>query len=160
MQSFNSYDTLLGTVVTHKRDRKVAVAAGFGVFQRLVQVAFTLLLMPLVLRALGPAHFGIWGAAASLAWLSGLADIGVGTALVTLVAQAMARDEVDEARTQIAGALGVGSLLAALMLCLTLVAWITVPAIVMVACTVAITAIAKPATSAPSHQLRFKFLIM
>src|SRR5579864_2932012 len=111
-------------MVDHKRDRKVVAAASFGVFQRLVQIACTLLLMPLLLRALGPPHFGIWGAAASLAWLSGLADIGVGTALVTLVAQAMARDEVDEARNQIAGALGVGGLLAGIMLCLAFGAWI------------------------------------
>src|SRR5438045_9376246 len=106
-----------GTMGAHKRDRKVLAAAGFGVFQRLVQVACTLLLMPLVLGALGPAHFGIWGAAASLAWLSGLAGIGVGTALVTLVAQEVARDDMDEAGTQIAGALGVGSRVAASILC-------------------------------------------
>jgi O-antigen/teichoic acid export membrane protein len=111
-------------MTSHKRDQKVVAAAGSGVFQRLVQIGCTLLLMPLVLRTLGPADFGKWGAAASLAWLSGLVDIGIGTALVTLVAQSMARDQVEEARTQIAGALGVGSGLAAIMLCLALIAWI------------------------------------
>jgi O-antigen/teichoic acid export membrane protein len=100
----------------HGRNRRVVVSASVGIFQRLVQVGSTLVLMPLLLRALGPAKFGIWGAAASLAWLSGLVDIGTGTALVTLVARSSALERADQARRHIAGALSIGSGLAGLML--------------------------------------------
>jgi O-antigen/teichoic acid export membrane protein len=109
----------------HKRNRRVVVSAGVGIFQRLVQVGSTLVLMPLLLRVLGPAKFGVWGAAASLAWLSGLVDIGTGTALVTLVARSSALDRAEQARRHIAGALGIGSWLAGLTFLAALVASIS-----------------------------------
>jgi O-antigen/teichoic acid export membrane protein len=86
------------------------------VVQRLLQAASTLLIMPLLIKSLGPAQFGVWGAAASLAWLAGLVDLGVGAALVTLVAEATARNREDDARQHVTGALVVGSGLAALAL--------------------------------------------
>jgi O-antigen/teichoic acid export membrane protein len=103
-------------VLDHKRNRRVVVSSSVGLFQRLVQVGSTLLVMPLLLRVLGPAKFGIWGAAASLAWLSGLIDIGTGTALVTLVARSSAIDRDEQARHHISGALSIGSGLAGLLL--------------------------------------------
>jgi O-antigen/teichoic acid export membrane protein len=99
-------------MLKHRRNRRIVVSAGVGGLQRLVQVASTLLLMPVMLHALGPGRFGVWGAAASLAWLSGLVDIGTGSALVTLVARALAHEQEDEARRHIAGALTLGVSLA------------------------------------------------
>ncbi len=112
------------TMQVHKRNRKIVAAAGFGAFQRLVQVGCTLLVMPFLLRALGAAKFGIWGAAASLAWMSVLADIGTGFALVTLVARSLARNQVGEARSQITGALTIGGGLSGLMLMAASLVWI------------------------------------
>src|SRR5512146_1071912 len=91
-----------------------------GLFQRIVQGVTTLIVMPLLLHALGPARFGIWGAAASLAWLTSLLDIGSGSALVTLVARSSAADNHERTRQHIAGALTFGCGLAALMLLLAL----------------------------------------
>jgi O-antigen/teichoic acid export membrane protein len=123
-----SVPTRLGQAVkallSHKRNRRVVLSASAGLFQRLVQVGSTLVLMPLLLRVLGPAKFGVWGAAASLAWLSGLVDMGTGTALVTMVARSSAFDRAQQARRHIAGALGIGSGLAGLMLLATFVATI------------------------------------
>jgi O-antigen/teichoic acid export membrane protein len=99
-----------------KRNRRVVISGGVGIFQRLVQVGSTLVVMPLLLRVLGPAQFGIWGAAASLAWLSSLVDLGMGTALVTLVARSSAGESTEQARRHIAGALSMGSGLAGLTL--------------------------------------------
>ncbi len=98
------------------RNRRIVYAAGAGVFQRIAQAACTLLVMPLVLHALGQADFGVWGAAASLAWLAGLVDIGIGSALVTAVAEAKALHRDEDARHQVAGALAAGCGLAALIL--------------------------------------------
>lgn len=100
----------------HKRERRFMLAAGAGVFQRLVQVASTLVLMPLLLRVLGVAQFGVWGSASSLAWFSGLVDIGIGTALVTLVARSIAAGKPEEARMHLTGALTFGCAIAAAML--------------------------------------------
>ena len=110
-------------MLVHKRNRRIVASASFGVFQRLVQIGCTLLLMPLLLRALGAAHFGVWGAAASLAWLGGLVDIGTGSALVTIVARALALNDVREARDQITGALTIGSCVAGVMLLSAFVAF-------------------------------------
>jgi O-antigen/teichoic acid export membrane protein len=87
----------------------------------LVQIASTLVLMPLLLRVLGVAQFGVWGSASSLAWFSGLVDIGIGTALVTLVARSVAAGNQEEARMHLTGALSFGSGIAALMLAATVV---------------------------------------
>jgi O-antigen/teichoic acid export membrane protein len=106
-----------------RRNRRVVASAGFGVFQRLVQVGCTLLLMPALLRALGEAQFGVWGAAASLAWMIGLVDIGTGSALVSLVARSMAHDNVEAARNEITGALTIGSCVACLFLAAASIAW-------------------------------------
>jgi O-antigen/teichoic acid export membrane protein len=109
-------------ILGYKRNRRIVFSAGAGVFQRLVQVVATLIVMPLLIRVLGPAQFGVWGAAASLAWLTGLLDIGTGAALVTLVARSSAVDNAGEARRHIASALVIGSGLAILMLLTALVA--------------------------------------
>jgi len=98
----------------HKRNRIILVSAGAGVSQRIMQVISTLLLMPLLLRALGPAQFGIWGAAASLAWLACFVDIGTGAALVTLIAKAVALHDTAAARRYVTGTLGFGCGLAGL----------------------------------------------
>jgi O-antigen/teichoic acid export membrane protein len=111
-------------MLAHKRNRRIVAAAGFGGFSRLVQVASTLLVMPFLLRALGPAKFGIWGAAASLAWMSGVADIGTGFALVTLVARSLAHNQAGKARRHITGALTIGGGLSGLMLMVAWMAWI------------------------------------
>lgn len=108
-------------MLRRRRDRRIVAAAGAGVFQRLVQVASTLVLMPLLLRVLGPAQFGVWGAAASLAWLASLLDIGTGAALVTLVARSTALN-TDDAQRHLAGALSIGTGLALLMLITALLA--------------------------------------
>ena len=108
-------DGTIKAALGHKRNRRVIASASVGVFQRLVQLGSTLMLMPLLLRVLGPAKFGIWGAAASLAWLSGLVDIGTGTALVTLVARSSALASVEQARRHIAGALSIGAMLTGFM---------------------------------------------
>jgi O-antigen/teichoic acid export membrane protein len=109
-----------------KRERRFLAAAGAGVLQRLVQIACTLILMPKLLTVLGVADFGIWGSASSLAWFSGLVDIGIGAALVTLVARSLAAGHADAARAQLAGALTVGTAIGlALLVCAVLLFAVT-----------------------------------
>jgi O-antigen/teichoic acid export membrane protein len=91
--------------------------------QRLFQAASAIVTLPPLIKVLGPAHFGVWGAAVSLVWLAGLVDLGVGGALVTLVAEAAALGRKDDARRHVTGALVVGSGLASLIL---MAAWVSV----------------------------------
>ena len=100
------------------RNRRIIASSSLGIFQRIVQVVCTILVMPAMLRALGPAQFGIWGAAASVAWFAGLADIGTGAALVTLVARRSASDGLEACRRYLAGALTLGFVIAGLIICM------------------------------------------
>ncbi|MGA9528293.1 MAG: lipopolysaccharide biosynthesis protein [Terriglobales bacterium] len=125
ISSSKGIDHSVETGPVRERNRRVVVSGGVGIFQRLVQVGSTLVVMPLLLRVLGPTRFGIWGATASLAWLSGLVDIGMGTALVTLVARSSAPEHTERARRHIAGALSAGSGVAGLLLLMAFVVLIS-----------------------------------
>jgi O-antigen/teichoic acid export membrane protein len=96
-------------------------SASTAALQRLVLIGSTLLLTPLLLRVLGPAQFGIWGAAASLGWLGGLADLGTGSALVTLVSRSTTANRNDEARQHIESAITIAGALGSLVIVSSLV---------------------------------------
>lgn len=83
-------------------------------------MAGALITMPLVLHALGQEGFGVWAAAAAIAWMTTMVDWGVGNALLTAVARARARDDGSDARRHVAGALRLGFLIGALELVLGL----------------------------------------
>jgi O-antigen/teichoic acid export membrane protein len=82
------------------RNRRILLASSAGVFQRIAQLAAALITLPLVLHALGVAGFGVWGAATSLAWLTGIVDFGLGAALVTAIPRALAAGPAGQAQAQ------------------------------------------------------------
>lgn len=73
--------------------------------QRIAQLISALITLPLALHVLGVAGFGVWAAATSLAWLSGMLDLGLGSALITLVPKAMSSGRREEAQGHVAAAL-------------------------------------------------------
>ena len=83
----------------------MALAAAAGVAQRSVAIVGTFLMFPQVLHVLGTNQFGVWGAATSLSMLVAIADFGVGSAIMTLVAHAIASDERDKPREYFTAAL-------------------------------------------------------
>lgn len=101
-------------MATAERTKKLMVSSTVGIVQRLLQVVGTLVTMPLVLHSLGTEQFGVWGAAASIAWMGGMVDFGLGSNLLTAVASAVARGKPEEARDRISAGLG-------LSLCLTVI---------------------------------------
>lgn len=101
--------------MSKERNRRAILSAGVGVSQRMVQFIGTLLTMPLVLLTLGQEQFGVWSAATSVAWLSGLADFGISVALIMLVGKAIAHGQIDHARQQIESALKLGTIFAILV---------------------------------------------
>lgn len=107
-RSWPGVDRIAGLLPAHRRSRRILLASSAGVIQRIVQIASALIIVPLLLKALGPDRFGIWGAAASLAWLNGMLDLGFGPALITMVGEATACGRESEARRYITGALLMG----------------------------------------------------
>jgi O-antigen/teichoic acid export membrane protein len=87
-----------------ERNRRVVLAAAAGVAQRSVAVVGTFMMFPQVLHALGTNQFGVWGATTSLSMLVAVADFGVGSAIMTLVAHAIASEEFDKPREYFAAA--------------------------------------------------------
>ena len=73
-----------------RRGRQAAFSSFAGVAQRLLQIAGTLIVMPMVLLAVGSEGFGVWAVAASFFWMTVVVDFGVGQALLTSVAQHIA----------------------------------------------------------------------
>jgi len=87
------------------RNRRVVLAAVAGVTQRSIAIIGTFLMLPQVLHALGTNQFGVWGAVTSLSMLVVIADFGVGPAILTLVAHAIASEELDKPRDYFTAAL-------------------------------------------------------
>ena len=73
---------------TTPRNRRILLSGAAGVTQRLVQLATSLITLPLVLHRLGDSGFGVWGAETSLAWAGAMLDLGLGGALITLLPRA------------------------------------------------------------------------
>lgn len=90
-------------------------ASGVGFVQRIAQIATTVVTLPLVLHALGVYGFGIWGAATSLAWLSGILDFGLGSALITLIPRTIATGQNELTREHVAAALICGCILSVIV---------------------------------------------
>jgi O-antigen/teichoic acid export membrane protein len=97
-----------------ERNRRIWLGAATGLVQRAAQLLSTLITFPLVLHALGIAGFGIWAASSSLGWLAGVVDLGLGSALLTLLPASFATDGGVAAQRHVSAALSAGMGLALL----------------------------------------------
>jgi O-antigen/teichoic acid export membrane protein len=84
------------------RVRQMFRASGAAFVQRIAQLVTTVVTVPLVLHTLGVAGFGVWGAATSVAWLSSVVDLGIGSALLTLLPRALASENAHTVRSYVA----------------------------------------------------------
>lgn len=98
--------------IGRRRTGRAAFSSLSGLAQRLLQVASTLLIMPMTLHAIGRESFGIWAAAASVLWMVAALDLGVGQALLGRVARSLARGDADDARRDIGAAFALSLVLA------------------------------------------------
>jgi O-antigen/teichoic acid export membrane protein len=106
----------LSVLMIKPRNISILRSSIAGVVQRFAQLLSSLITLPLTLHCLGVAGFGIWGAATSLAWLSGLLTLGFGSALVTLIPRGLATGQTAENRGYVTAALYGGATLSALLL--------------------------------------------
>lgn len=87
------------------RNRRIMLSSGAGILLRASQLLTSLITLPVLLHSLGLAGFGVWSAATSIAWLSYMLDLGLGSALVTLLPKCVADGAMDQARAYISAAL-------------------------------------------------------
>ncbi|MDE8343796.1 MAG: hypothetical protein POG24_08255, partial [Acidocella sp.] len=95
-----------------------------GLLQKFAQLFSSLITLPVVLHCVGVTGFGVWGAATSLAWLSGLFALGLGGALVTLIPRGLVAGQTAENRGYVTASLQASTALAATLLLGCLAAWL------------------------------------
>jgi O-antigen/teichoic acid export membrane protein len=105
------------------RGRRIVLSMVTGLPAFGLQVVGGLLLVTLAWRALGADGFGLWSAITAFAPIIALGDLGVGNALVSVVASAMGRDDGLAARRVVAMAIVVSMTAALLLTALLLVAY-------------------------------------
>lgn len=99
-----------------ERNRRILFASGVGVGQRIAQLVASVIMLPVLIHELGVSDFGVWGAATSLAWLSGMLDLGIGSSLLTLLPKSIVAGRPEDARQQVTAALFGGCALALIVL--------------------------------------------
>jgi O-antigen/teichoic acid export membrane protein len=103
------------------RGRRIVLSMLTGLPAFGLQVVGGLLLVTLAWRALGPEGFGLWSAITALAPMIALGDLGVGNALISIVASALGRDDEPAARRAVAMAIALATIAAVL---LSVVLWV------------------------------------
>ncbi|HEX8984137.1 MAG TPA: hypothetical protein VF767_01845, partial [Bryobacteraceae bacterium] len=94
------------------RDRRAWRTTQVSLAARAINYTARLVSIPLALRLLGPAPYGLWLTAGSLiGWLS-LADLGLGSGLVNAVAAAQGRSDTLAVRRLVSTALAASAVLA------------------------------------------------
>jgi O-antigen/teichoic acid export membrane protein len=97
------------------RDRRARRTAEASLAAKAVNYAARLVSIPLALRLLGPAPYGLWLTAGSLiGWLN-FADLGLGPGLISAVATAQGQSDPDRARRLISTALAASAAVAAVL---------------------------------------------
>lgn len=102
--------------MARQRSFSLVLTSFAGLFQRLTQLLSSLVTLPLVLHTLGIAGFGVWGAATSLAWMTGLLTIGFGSALIALIPGSLVSGDAARSRAHVTASFLSGAVLSALLL--------------------------------------------
>src|SRR5271163_953685 len=89
------------------RNRRAALTGGTAVMARAVQVATSLITIPLTVRYLGNERFGLWMAISSVLAMANFADFGIGNGVLNSVADAFGKDDFDRIRGAISSGFAV-----------------------------------------------------
>ena len=105
------------------RGRRVRLSMIAGLPVLGLQVGGGLFLVTFAWRAFGSDGFGLWAAITALAPVVALGDVGVGSALISLVASAMGREDGVAARRAVATAIGLSAVAALLLAGMSILAY-------------------------------------
>lgn len=109
------------------RARGVVLTVMSGWTARIVGMAVNLVSVPLAAHYLGAERYGVWVVASTLIGVVTLLDFGLGNHLTTSLAHALARDDQQAARSDVATIFGLSVGLAGLGLVLFAVTWTIAP---------------------------------
>ena len=109
-----------------RRYRRAAATSAASLVARGANLASFLLIVPLTIRYLGSVRYGVWMTALSIVGFLGLTNLGMGNALITLIARTDAADDERDAGRYVSTAV---FLFAAISLILGVVAIATFPII-------------------------------
>ncbi|HEY0796071.1 MAG TPA: oligosaccharide flippase family protein [Acidisarcina sp.] len=112
---------------SRERYRRVALTWLAATATRVIGLGTSLVSVPLTLRYLGVERYGMWMTITSIVIMLGSADLGMGNGLITLVADAMGREDREEARRAISSAFWMLSSIAFLIVLVAAVAYPFVP---------------------------------
>src|SRR4051794_24603475 len=87
-----------------RRDRGLLTAGAAGAGVRLVSVVLALVTVSVSVHALGNVLYGVAATLATITGLVGFADLGIGQGLLTKLATAHGREDVEEMRSLISSA--------------------------------------------------------
>src|SRR5438477_3743543 len=76
-----------------ERYRRVALSAFSSGLARFTSIATALVVIPLSVRYLGTARYGLYATITAMGGLVGFADLGIGNGLVSVIAEADGRDD-------------------------------------------------------------------
>ncbi len=106
-----------------RRDRRVVLSSGAAVLARAVQVATSLVTVPLTLKYLGTERFGLWMTLNSLIAMAAFADFGVGNGVLNAVSKAFGEDDIPAIRRVVSSGFVMLTALALLVLILFFAAY-------------------------------------
>ena len=100
------------------RDRRAAITGGTAVLARVVQIATSLVTIPLTIRYLGNERFGLWMTISSVLAMANFADFGIGNGVLNTVADAYGKNDFDRIRAAISSGFAVLAAVGVLLLAL------------------------------------------
>jgi O-antigen/teichoic acid export membrane protein len=100
---------------TAERGKHIKLTVFTGLVARVSSMLMTIVSVPLTLNYLGPERFGLWMTVTSVITMLAFADFGIGNGLLTVVAEAMGRDDQIAIRRYISSAFAILVLIAVLI---------------------------------------------
>jgi O-antigen/teichoic acid export membrane protein len=101
---------------TAERGKHIKLTVFTGLVARASSMLMTIVSVPLTLNYLGPERFGLWMTVTSVVSMLAFADFGIGSGLLTVVAEASGRDDQVAIRRYITSAFAILVLIATLIL--------------------------------------------
>ena len=99
-----------------ERNRRAVLTGSASTLARIVQIATSLITVPLTLKYLGNERFGLWMTISSVLAMAAFADFGVGNGVLNTVAKAFGKDDMEGVRKSVSSGFAVLNTIAVLLL--------------------------------------------
>src|ERR1035438_2793792 len=99
-----------------ERNRRAVLTGGVALLARAVQIGTSLITVPLTLKYLGNERFGLWMTISSVLAMASFADFGVGNGVLSNVAKAFGKDDMEGVRKTVSSGFALLNSIAILLL--------------------------------------------